>query len=101
MTLIDYHARAELFLGSDQQTALEQGSRTFRTAALALHFAFEHAAPVSLRGARLEVGEQSYGPGELYAFYRSAEYPLPRRQEVEPRRKRRMPFYGASFAKAA
>ena len=101
MTLIDYHARAELFLGSDEQTALAQGPRAFRTAAHALHFAFEHAAPVSLRGARLTVGELNYGSEELAVLYRSPEYPLPRPQKTEPRRKRRMPFYGAHFAKAA
>ena len=60
MTFMDFNARAELYLGSDRNTALEQGPRTFRTAAQALSFAFEQAAPVSLRGASLKVGNRSY-----------------------------------------
>jgi hypothetical protein len=101
MTSIDYTARAELYLGSDRQTALEQGARTFSTAALALHFAFEQAAPVSLRGASLRIGKTSYGADQLRALYSSPDYPLPRKSKAEPRHKRRRPFYGASLAYAA
>lgn len=101
MKSIDYHARAELFLGSDRATALAQGPRNFRTAAQALRFAFEQAAPVSLRGASLRIGKQSFIGDELTQLYRNSNYPLSRPAVQEPRRKRRMPFYGARFAKAA
>lgn len=50
----------ELFLGSDRETALALGSRHFRSAAKAIAFAVEHAAPVSLRGAMLRVGDQTF-----------------------------------------
>ncbi len=50
----------ELFLGSDRQTAIAQGSRRFRSAAKAVTFAVEHAAPVSLRGAMLRIGDQTF-----------------------------------------
>ena len=101
MTSIDYNARAELFLGSDRQTALAQGSRSFRTLAQALRFAFEQVAPVSLRGASLQVGEHNFSGEKLAQLYQSPDYPLQRPIQMAPRRKRRMPFYGASFAKAA
>lgn len=101
MTSIDYNARAELFLGSDRTNALAQGPRTFRTLAQALRFAFEQAAPVSLRGASLRLDGRSYWGEELSRLYQSPDYPLPRPALAAPRRKRRMPFYGASFAKAA
>jgi hypothetical protein len=101
MKSIDYNARAELFLGSDRATALAQGPRSFRTAAQALCFAFEQAAPVSLRGASLRVGKQSFIGDELSQLYRNPDYPLSRPVAQEPRRKRRMPFYGARFAQAA
>ena len=55
MTYPDYLARAELYLGSDHHTAITQGARSFATAAQAIRFAFEEAAPVSLRGAMLEI----------------------------------------------
>jgi hypothetical protein len=101
MTLIDYTARAELFLGSDRSTALAQGPRDFRTLAQALRFAFEQAAPVSLHGASLRVGEKTFERDEMRWLYQSPAYPLPRPVAMAPRRKRRMPFYGASFANAA
>jgi hypothetical protein len=70
MTQINFHAPAELFLGSDRATALAQGPRAFRTAAQALRFAHEHAAPVSLRGASLRIGEQNFAGEELVRLYR-------------------------------
>ena len=65
MTYPDFHAGAELYLGSDRQTATAQGPRAFRTAAHAIRFALEEAAPVSLRGAQLTIGERSFSGGEL------------------------------------
>ncbi len=59
------NAPGELFLGSDAATALAQGARRFRSAARAVRFAMEHAAPVSLRGARLEIDGQILGPAEI------------------------------------
>jgi hypothetical protein len=55
----------ELYLGSDRQTALAQGSRHFRSAARAVTFAVEHAAPVSLRGAMLRIGDQVFEGHEI------------------------------------
>lgn len=101
MTLIDYNARAELYLGSDCDTALEQGPRTFRTVAQALRFAFEEAAPVSLRGASLQIDGRIHSAQELSQLYRSPDYPFARKLNALPHRRRRMPFYGATFASAA
>jgi hypothetical protein len=70
----DYLAPAELYLGSDAATALAQGPRSFRTAAKAISFALEHAAPVSLRGARLVIGGKHFTGPELKAMHRSAEF---------------------------
>lgn len=80
MTQSNYLARAELYLGRDWASAAAQGPRHFRTAAGALRFALEHAAPVSLRGARLETAGRSFSGGELVVLYRSADYPLPRKR---------------------
>jgi hypothetical protein len=89
MTYPDFHARAELYLGSDWQTAAAQGARTFATAAQAIRFAFEEAAPVSLRGAQLRVGDAVFSRDELEALYRSTAFPLPRRQDIKRARARR------------
>lgn len=83
MTHIDYRARAALYLGSDWHTAAQQGARTFGTAAQAIRFAFEEAAPVSLRGARLEVGDASFTGEELAALYRSPAFPFPRKRDTK------------------
>src|SRR5690606_1325050 len=56
MTNQDFLAAAELYLGSDRQSAAAHGPRMFRSAAKALRFAIEEAAPVSLHGAGLRVG---------------------------------------------
>jgi len=80
---LDYNARAELFLGRDWHTASMLGPRGFRVAAHALRFAFEEAAPVSLRGARLRVGERTYSGSSLTKLYKSADYPL-RRKASQP-----------------
>jgi len=89
MNLFDYSAPAELYLGSDRQTAIAQGSRTFRSVANALRFAFEHAAPVSLNGALLTAGGRTFsGPG-LAELYRAAGNRLPHDLQasgLEPRR---------------
>ena len=60
----------ELYLGSDAATALAQGSRYFRRADKAVRFAMEHAAPVSLRGAMLKIGEHTLGPAEIRSLHR-------------------------------
>jgi hypothetical protein len=79
MTHTDYLARAELYLGSDQHTAFAQGPRSFRTAAQAIRFAVEHAAPVSLHGARLVIGKESFSGDDLIRLHRSPDFPLPRK----------------------
>lgn len=81
MTSIDFHARAELYLGSDWQAAAAQGPKTFRTAAQAIRFALEEAAPVSLHGARLRIGARTYSNDELSWLYRSPDYPFPRKRQ--------------------
>ncbi len=80
MPEFDYLARAELYLGSDWDTATTLGSRAFRRAAHALRFAFEEAAPISLRGARLRIGEHQFAGHEMRGLYTSRRYPLPRKR---------------------
>lgn len=89
MTKPDYRARAELYLGSDHKTAIAQGARSFATAAQAIRFAFEEAAPVSLHGAMLKVADITYAGDDLVALYRSAEFPLPRKPGAQRSRARR------------
>lgn len=55
----------ELFLGSDIVTAQAQGARRFRSAAKAVRFAMEQAAPVSLHGAMLKIGSDVFGPAQI------------------------------------
>ena len=96
MTFPNYHARAELYLGSDRSTAMAQGGRSFATAAQAIRFAFEEAAPVSLHGAMLSIGGATYAGADLAALYRSPAFrmaiaaahstlPPARRPGVRPR----------------
>ena len=75
----DYLARAELYLGRDWQSAAAAGPRGFPTAANALRFALEEAAPVSLHGARLHIGKKIFAGDELVSLYRDRRYPLPRK----------------------
>jgi len=82
MTNHDFHVAAELYLGSDRPTAISQGPRVFASAAKALRFAIEEAAPVSLRGAKLAVGGKTFGRGDMLALYRSRRYPLTRKNDV-------------------
>lgn len=87
MTHQDYlAAEAELYLGTDFKSAAAQGPRGFRTAAKALRFAIEEAAPVSLRGARLRIGTRSFGRDEMLSLYRSRHYPLARKNNVPTKR---------------
>jgi len=81
MTSIDFTAPAELYLGSDRQTAAAQGPRRFRTLTQAIRFAFEEAAPVSLRGAQLVTSGRNYSAEQLSWLYRSPDYPLPRKRQ--------------------
>lgn len=64
------NAPGDLFLGSDLATALAQGPRHFRSAAKAVRFAVEHAAPVSLRGAMLKIGSRTLGPMQIKRLHR-------------------------------
>ena len=79
MTNQEYLVAANLYLGSDRQRANSQGPRAFASAAKALRFAFEHAAPVSLRGAHLQIGDCSFGRADMLALYNSRRYPLIRK----------------------
>ena len=65
------NAPGELFLGSDAATALSQGPRYFRSAAKAVRFAMEQAAPVSLRGAMLKIGALTLDPAHIRRLHRS------------------------------
>lgn len=82
MTHIDFSARARLYLGRERATALAQGAKTFKTAAQAIRFAIEEAAPVSLRGALLVVGAQGYSGDAIKTLYASTAYPLARKARV-------------------
>jgi hypothetical protein len=79
MRSLDYQEAAELYLGSDLAAAISQGPRSFGTAAKALRFAFEEAAPVSLRGAVLRVGHCVIRRDTMLQLYRGPGYPLPRK----------------------
>jgi hypothetical protein len=63
----------ELFLGSDAATALAQGARHFSSAAKAVRFAMEHAAPVSLHGALLKIDGRTLGPEQIRSLHRQME----------------------------
>ena len=93
MTHFDFSAPADLYLGSDRQTAAAQGPRAFRTTAQALRFALEEAAPVSLKGASLQIGQVSYSNADMAGLYRSADYPFPRKR---PQRHKPARFQPAS-----
>jgi hypothetical protein len=82
MTHQDYLAAAELYLGSDWKSAAAHGSRKFSSAAKALRFAIEEAAPVSLRGARLTINDRSFARADMLALYRSRRYPLARKNDT-------------------
>jgi hypothetical protein len=86
MTNNDYLAAAELYLGSDRTTAFAQGPRAFGSAAKALRFAIEEAAPVSLRGARLTFGGKTFARADMLALYHSRRYPLARKNTVSTTR---------------
>jgi hypothetical protein len=70
MTIPDDTSTAQLYLGRDWPTASALGPRRFRNARQALRFAFEHAAPVSLRGARLLVAGRSFAGDDLASLNR-------------------------------
>lgn len=102
MTHPDYHARAELYLGSDPHTALAQGPRSFATAAQAIRFAFEEAAPVSLHGALLKLGGATFAGEDLAALYHSPAFPLARKRDRKrPRIRRSRPNHSGAFYAAA
>ena len=86
MTHTDYMAPAELHLGSDRTTAASQGGRKFSSAAKALRFAIEEAAPVSLRGATLIIRDRSFPRADMLALYHSHRYPLARKNIVSTKR---------------
>ena len=86
MTNQDFLVAAELYLGSDRQSAMAHGPRTFGSAAKALRFAIEEAAPVSLRGARLTIGDKSFARADMLALYNSRRYPLVRKNAVSTQR---------------
>ncbi|WMT92569.1 hypothetical protein [Pelagibacterium sp. H642] len=79
MTNIEMNARAALYLGSDWHSAKQEGAREFPTAAKAVRFAMEEAAPVSLKGARMIVGERWFAGNAIADLYRSSEYPFERK----------------------
>ena len=86
MIQFDFQAPAALYLGSDWHAAVAQGPRTFRTAAQALRFAIEEAAPVSLKGASLELEGKRHSNDQMMWLYRSPDYPLPRKKLHKPSR---------------
>ncbi len=76
MKKIKMNANAALYLGSDWQNAQNEGARIFPTAAQAVRFAMEEAAPVSLRGALMVVDGRRFSGGEIADLYRSENYPF-------------------------
>ncbi|WP_338719615.1 hypothetical protein [Devosia sp. XK-2] len=59
------NAPGKLFLGSTAASARAAGARQFNSAARAIRFAMEQAAPVSLRGAQLCVGGRRYSGRQI------------------------------------
>jgi hypothetical protein len=82
MTNQDFLVAAELYLGSDRSSAMAHGPRAFGSAAKALRFAIEEAAPVSLRGAQLTMGGKTFARADMLALYNSRRYPLARKHTV-------------------
>lgn len=81
---VNLNTASELYLGRDRQTALALGPRRFRTASGAIRFAMEQAAPVSRRGAFLQVGDRQFEEPQLSRLYKTlAVPPTPRRQGYE------------------
>ncbi len=62
---------ADLYLGTSRETARAEGHRHFTSAASAIRFAMEQAAPVSLRGALLVVGDRWLTGNDIRAIYQS------------------------------
>ncbi len=79
MTTMDYETSADLYLGIGPGTARGLGYKRFSTAAAAIRFAMEEAAPVSLRGASLEVGDRRYSGADIPGLYNDPGYPLSRK----------------------
>lgn len=77
-----FNTPAELYLGRDFTTAEAQGPRTFSSAAKAIRFAIEEAAPVALHGAMLKTAGKTYRGQELRQLYRSHSYPLARKAKT-------------------
>lgn len=69
MKTIDLTIPADLYLGSDRETAQAQGHRHFTTTHAAIRFAMEQAAPVSLRGALLCSGERWLSGDDIRALH--------------------------------
>jgi hypothetical protein len=67
------NAPGELFLGSDAVTARASGARHFRSAAKAIRFAMEQAAPVSLRGALWRIDGRTLGPQQIRRLHARME----------------------------
>ena len=82
MNRIKFDDAAELYLGRDPKMARGLGFKRFATAAAAIRFAVEEAAPISLRGATLEVGSARFSGPEIEALYADESYPLPRKAAV-------------------
>ena len=60
----------QLFLGTNAESARAAGARRFNSAAKAIRFAMEQAAPVSLHGAQLCVGSRRYGSRQIRNLHR-------------------------------
>lgn len=60
----------QLFLGTNAASARAAGARRFNSAAKAIRFAMEQAAPVSLHGAQLCVGNRRYGARQIRNLHR-------------------------------
>lgn len=79
---IKFNSPARLYLGRNRETALAQGAKSFPNAAAAIRFAMEEAAPVSLHGALLVVGDEGYSGARIKALYHSDAYPLRRKDDI-------------------
>lgn len=82
MTITSLYNPAELYLGSSIETARAHGPLKFKSAAKAIRFALEEAAPVSLRGAELKWNGRTLSGRDLKALYGQKDFPRSDRRRI-------------------
>ncbi len=76
--VIDYNARAELFVAKRYAKTASAQYRRFSTASEAIQYCMEELPEMALAGSFLEVNERRFEGKSIKALYTAEEYPLPR-----------------------